>query len=132
MATVCLKVMSGGAKTRGGERHPIVLKVEYQRLETFMADYTTNFSQGGTFIKTVHPLPVGTRCIFRVMLPGIGEELELLGEVMWRNTSHEYQNPSVTDTGMGISFVFESEADREHLAYVVDELVRPKLIRHSA
>ena len=112
---------------RDGQRHPITLKVEYQRLETFMADYTANFSQGGTFLKTVHPLPVGTRCIFRILLPGIGEQLELVGEVVWRNTSHEYQNPSVTDTGMGISFVFETEVEREHLAYVVEELVRPKL-----
>ena len=119
--------MLGPGNRRDGERHPITLKVEYQRLETFLADYTTNFSQGGTFIKTVHPLPVGTRCIFRILLPGIGESLELLGEVMWRNTSHEYQNPAVTDTGMGISFVFETAEERAHLAYVVDELVRPKL-----
>ena len=117
---------------RDGERHPITLKVQYQRLETFMADYTANFSRGGTFIKTVHPLPVGTRCLFRVLLPDIGEDLELLGEVTWRNTSHEYQNPSVTDTGMGISFIFESDAERERLAYVVDELVRPELARRSA
>lgn len=112
---------------RDAERLPIELRVGYQRLETFMADYTTNFSKGGMFIKSVHPLREGTLCHFRIELPGFDEPLELAGEVTWINTTHSYQNPMISDTGMGIRFIFESEQEREALASFVDEMIRPRL-----
>ena len=115
------------AQHREAERLPIDLRVGYQRLETFMQDYTTNFSRGGMFIKSIHPLANGTRCQFKIDLPGFDKPLELLGEVTWRNTMHEYQNPKVSETGMGIRFIFSSELEREELARFVDEMIRPKL-----
>jgi uncharacterized protein (TIGR02266 family) len=115
------------AQHREAERLPIDLRVVYQRLETFMQDYTTNFSRGGMFIKSIHPLVEGTRCRFKIDLPGFDEPLELLGEVTWRNTMHAYQNPKVSETGMGIRFIFSSESEREELARFVDEMIRPRL-----
>ncbi|MBT6180058.1 MAG: TIGR02266 family protein [Deltaproteobacteria bacterium] len=112
---------------REAERLPLELRVGYQRLATFMRDYTANFSRGGMFIKSIHPLATGTRCIFKIGLPGFDEPLELLGEVTWRNTMHVYQNPKVLETGMGIRFIFSSESEREELARFVDEMIRPKL-----
>lgn len=93
-----------------------------------MADYTTNFSKGGMFIKSGHPLSEGTRCLFRMALPGFEEPLELLGEVIWRNTPHDYQNPTISETGMGIRFIFSSEQERDALANFVNEMVRPRLL----
>lgn len=112
---------------RDGERLPMELRVGYHRLETFMADYTTNFSKGGMFIRSVHPLSQGTSCRFRIELPGFEQPLELLGEVTWRNTVHSYENPTVSETGMGIRFIFESEKEREALETFVEEMVRPRL-----
>lgn len=112
---------------RDGERLPIQLRVGYQRLETFMADYTTNFSKGGMFIRSIHPLSQGTSCLFHIELPGFDEPLELRGEVTWRNTAHSYENPTVSETGMGIRFIFDSEKERQALEAFVDEMVRPRL-----
>ena len=112
---------------RDGERLPIELRVGYYRLETFMADYTTNFSKGGMFIRSMHPLSQGTSCLFRIELPGFEKPLELRGEVSWRNTAHSYENPTVSETGMGIRFIFDSEQERQALEAFVDEMVRPRL-----
>ena len=54
---------------RESGRAPIELKVEYKKLNTFFADYTRNISKGGTFIRTDHPLPVGTRFAFTLAVP---------------------------------------------------------------
>src|SRR5262249_3836697 len=66
-------------------RAPIELKVDYKKLNSFFADYTRNISKGGTFIKTKKPLPVGTRFLFKLSIPGRAEPFELLGEVAWSN-----------------------------------------------
>ena len=47
-------------------RAPIELKVDYKKLNTFIADYTKNISKGGTFIKTDRPLKVGTEFVFKL------------------------------------------------------------------
>ena len=47
--------------TSEDDAHPIELQLDYQRLNTFFADYLKNISRGGTFINTKKPLPVGTQ-----------------------------------------------------------------------
>ena len=64
-------------------RASINLKVEYQRLNAFFADYTTNISKGGTFISTNEPLDVGTEFAFKLDVPGVEEVLSLKGIVRW-------------------------------------------------
>src|SRR5512144_2935283 len=59
-----------GAEHRQHARAPIELKVDYKKLNSFFADYTKNISKGGTFIKTRKTLPVGTRFLFRLAIPG--------------------------------------------------------------
>ena len=62
-------------------RAPIELKVDYKKLNSFFADYTRNISKGGTFIKTRKVLPVGTRFLFRLSVPGRAVPFELNGDV---------------------------------------------------
>ena len=77
---------------RRSYRHPIELKVEYKRLNTFFADYTKNISRGGTFIGTVKPLPIGTEFVFALEVPMMSEPLKLRGRVIW-TTSTDWNNP---------------------------------------
>src|ERR1041385_6980995 len=58
---------------RSNGRHPIELKVEYKRLNTFFADYTKNISKGGTFIGTDKPLDIGTELVFALSIPPLRE-----------------------------------------------------------
>lgn len=106
-------------------RAPIELKVEYKRLNSFFADYTRNISRGGTFIKTTKPLSVGTEFVFKLSVPKLPAPIELRGRVQWIvDVDHTSPNQ---EPGMGIGFVYESEADRTRVQSVVDELMRQSL-----
>jgi type IV pilus assembly protein PilZ len=107
------------------ERAPIELKVEYQRVNTFFADYTKNISRGGTFIATDRPLPVGTEFMFALGIPHLEEPLRLRGKVIWIVTTDDASraNPA----GMGIEFQYSSEAERLDTEAVVERLLTSEL-----
>ena len=95
---------------RRAYRHPIELKVEYKRLNTFFADYTKNISRGGTFIGTAKPLPIGTEFVFALEIPLMNEPLRLRGRVIWTTSTEDATkaNPA----GMGIEFQYSDDAER--------------------
>jgi type IV pilus assembly protein PilZ len=101
-------------------RAPIELKVDYKKLNSFFADYTKNISKGGTFIKTRKTLPIGTRFLFRLTVPGREEPFELSGEVV-------HASPSGDDPGMGIKFVWGAQGDRAAFEGVVETLMADSL-----
>src|SRR5687768_1858653 len=111
---------------RGETRQPIELKVEYQRLNAFLADYTKNISRGGSFIQTDKPLPVGTEFVFRLIVPGLGEPLRIRGQVKWvvePVAGAEVGEAPVAPPGMGIRFLYADEEDRRSLAERVGRLM---------
>lgn len=113
--------MSSTDDRRGGSRTPIELKVEYQRLNSFFADYTKNISRGGTFIRTERPLDIGTEFVFKLGIPTLPGPLVLSGKVQWilrREDVIEDQEP-----GMGIGFIFDSEAERERVQGTIENLM---------
>ncbi len=110
-----------GADQRAHPRAPIALKVEYKRLNSFFADYTRNISKGGTFIRTERPLPIGTEFHFELTIPRLSEPLRLRGKVQWIVMPHV--TDADTEPGMGIGFIYDSEAERERIEGVVEELM---------
>src|SRR4029434_4844135 len=91
--------------SRQHSRAPIELKVDYKKLNSFFADYTKNISKGGTFIKTRKALPVGSRLLVRLAVPGRPAPFELAGEVVHAAVGGEAP-------GMGIRFVWANPRDR--------------------
>jgi type IV pilus assembly protein PilZ len=108
------------AENREHVRAPIELKVDYKKLNTFFADYTKNISKGGTFIKTRKPLPVGTRFLFRLTIPGRAEPFQLNGEVVHASTDGE-------EAGMGIRFVWSDDRQRQAFEGAVEALMEESL-----
>jgi type IV pilus assembly protein PilZ len=108
------------AENREHGRAPIELKVDYKKLNSFFADYTKNISKGGTFIKTKKTLPIGTRFLFRLTVPGRSHPFELNGEVVHASASGE-------DAGMGIRFVWDDDARRVEFEAVVEGLMQESL-----
>ena len=106
---------------RGAARAPIELKVEYKRLNSFFADYTKNISRGGTFIRTERPLDIGTDFVFKLGIPTLTEPLVLAGKVQWVITPE--QATSEQEPGMGIGFIFDSEAERERIQGTIENLM---------
>ncbi len=108
---------------RSHPRAPIELKVEYKRLNSFFADYTRNISRGGTFIKTGKPLGIGTEFLFRMVVPKLPKPLELRGRVQWLISAEDAAQDAEQSPGMGIGFIYESEAERERIEASVEKLM---------
>src|SRR5947209_4360171 len=103
------------SENRVHPRAPLELKVVYQRMNAFFADYTRDISKGGIFIKTETPLAVGTEFDFEVALPKREKPLHLRGRVKWV--------PDTTPKGMGIEFVWKTDAERVDFENIVEELM---------
>ena len=109
-------------------RTPIELKVEYKKVNTFFYDYTRNISKGGTFIKTVRPLDVGTCFLFKLTVPHLEEPLVFNGQVIWVVTEEDAgKDPTKPTAGMGIRFVYESDSDRHAVEETVEKLMVSQL-----
>jgi type IV pilus assembly protein PilZ len=111
---------------RSHVRAPIKLRVDYERMNSFFADYTKNISKGGTFIKTARPLEIGTRCTFSFTLPALSDPLVLEGEVTWI-LPVEAAEARKEDPGMGIRFIFPTPQAQKDLEDLVEKMMEDSL-----
>lgn len=112
---------------RGHNRAVIEIPVTYSYINTFFYDYINNISLGGTFIKTVNLLPVGTRFRFVIKLSDSPEEINLNAEVVWIREQDEQVKNSLLPAGMGIRFIFSSEQERLDFQEKVERMIRDRL-----
>jgi type IV pilus assembly protein PilZ len=116
----------GGDDDRAVPRAPIELRVEYQRLNTFFADYTKNICKGGTFIKTKKPLDVGTEFVFKLVIPHLGDVISLRGDVRWTHREGEDPPEGIAadhEPGMGIRFIYGDPNERMLVERTVEKLM---------
>jgi type IV pilus assembly protein PilZ len=111
---------------RTSYRAPLRLRVDYERMNSFFADYTKNISKGGTFIKSARPLELGTRCQFSFTLPALSEPLVLDGEVTWILPVEAAQARG-EDPGMGVRFVFKDAAAQREFEDLVERMMEESL-----
>jgi uncharacterized protein (TIGR02266 family) len=87
---------------------------EFDAIEEYIAEYVSNISQGGVFIRSKNPLPLGTRVTLRFSV--ILDDMEIIegeGEVVRVD-----RTPG--QMGMGVAFTrLTAESKR-----VVDELIQ--------
>ncbi len=90
--------MPGNSGRRESRR---VINREFASVEEFISEYVCNISRSGAFVRSVDPLPVGTRVALRfsVIIDEI-ETVEGIGEVV-RVVPPGAAQPS----GMGVVFV---------------------------
>lgn len=88
---------------------------EFSSIDDFIAEYVTDISRGGVFIRSKSPLPVGTRVNlkFSVILDDF-ETIEGEGQVV--RVISEGEN-----TGMGVSFTELTEHSRQIIERIVAE-----------
>ena len=111
---------------RTSARAPIRLRVDYERMNSFFADYTSNLSKGGTFIKTDSPLEIGTRCIFSFSLPALSEPLQLEGEVAWI-LPVDAAEARKEQAGMGVRFLFKDRVAQREFEDLVERMMEQSL-----
>lgn len=92
----------------------VLVNQEFECIDDYIAEYVSNISQGGVFIRSKNPLPQGTRVTlkFSVILDDI-EEVCGEGEVVRVNHSPE-------NSGMGVAFTRLDARSKE----LVDEICR--------
>ena len=97
------------------------IPVAYKSVGSFLSDWATNISQGGLFINTRKPLPVGTPVSIIIQLPGEPFPSSLEGRVT-RVT--EFDNHQNMVPGMGVEFVSLGPDRRAELERFVQRLKR--------
>ena len=131
--TRCLRLPTLAFVSEERRRHPrasIELQVEYDRLNSFFADYTRNICQGGTFVETDEPLEVGTEAMFVLSAPGFAEPLSLRGRVVWNSLADEPPPPEVQASGvpgMGVRFIYDGDGQRQAIEDAVGRLMKDNL-----
>ncbi|MDQ3262084.1 MAG: TIGR02266 family protein [Myxococcota bacterium] len=84
-------------------RRELALLVQYRfnSLEAFLAEYATNLSPGGMFIRTDQPSPVGTTLHLQFSLKDGSRLIDGLVRVARVVTAGTHEHPA----GMGVEFV---------------------------
>jgi type IV pilus assembly protein PilZ len=101
---------------RSYDRYEVEWSVDCVADDTFLYASIANISAMGIFVKTVEPIPVGTRLVLSFAPPGY-EPFKLQGKVAWINRVRpDGDNPN---PGMGIRFVDLKPEDRERLVEVI-------------
>jgi len=111
-------------------RASIELQIEYDRVNSFLADWTRNICQGGTFVETDEPLEVGTEATFILNAPGLEHPLNIRGRVVWSACEGEPPPPEAQGSmvqGMGVRFVYDNEEQRQTIEEAVGRLIRDQL-----
>jgi len=115
--------MKGKDNKRRATRLQHEIPVAYKSVGSFLSDWATNISQGGLFINSRKPLPVGTSVTILIQLPGTSFPCELAGRV---TRVAEFDNHANMLPGMGIEFTGVDDARRREIDTFVERL-RTKL-----
>lgn len=106
-------------KPRNQPRIPLQTKVnlEFERFNGFISEYSSNISEGGMFVRTNEPKPIGTVVSFEFRLRDNFKLIQGLGEVTWiRAIERSPEKPM----GMGIRFHELDAKSRELIRTMVD------------
>ncbi len=94
----------------------LLIQYRFDTLDDFLAEYSTNISMGGMFIRTEQPREVGSLIYLQFYLRDGAKLIEGLGRVV-RVAEPDPEDPDA-EHGMGVEFVnFDDESMRlvEHI-----------------
>jgi type IV pilus assembly protein PilZ len=100
---------------RKAPRADLVVRVDYQTVDELFSEFARNINEGGIFIESEHPHPVGTDVKLQFQIPGSEDPIRVSGTVV-RVSKGDAAEPA----GMGIEF---GSLDVE-TRLMIDDLVR--------
>lgn len=112
-------------ETRQSKRTPVTLKIKFKSatLDQFIERYAIDVSQGGIFIRTKDPLPVGTTMRFEFQLRDASPLIMGEGTVVW--IREHSPNQAGVAPGMGVRFDRITESSQT----VLDQILSQKALR---
>ena len=93
----------------------LLVKLTHKGIDEFVQKYATNISEGGLFIRTRDPKPIGTELSFKVDIADGQRVLQGIGLVKWTRADGDPNGPA----GMGLEFLELDPASRA----LVDRMV---------
>ncbi len=107
-------------------KHPRVdldtkVHLEFEKFSGFITEYSQNISEGGMFVKSKAPLPVGTVVSFEFKLKDNFSLIQGMGQVTWvRSNSVDPNSPN----GMGIRFRELSPQSKQLISTMVQNVLK--------
>ncbi|MDH3212709.1 MAG: DNA repair protein RadC [Myxococcales bacterium] len=84
---------------RKSDRTDLVVRVAYHTVDELFSEFARNINEGGLFVETEAPHPVGTEVSLQFKIPGSDEPLHVLGRI-----AHTTDGGPGEPPGMGIEF----------------------------
>jgi uncharacterized protein (TIGR02266 family) len=106
---------------RQSPRLPLEVPEDNQGLRAKLTAPTYNLSAGGLFLQSATPRAVGDCVRLQFRLPGRGEPVQVVGEVVW----HNLDPGKAGGVGMGLRFLDLAADDRE----IVERYLRDAIVR---
>ena len=101
--------------TRKSQRRVVSVKVRFKSstLDDFIIEHCRDVSEGGVFLRSQEPLPVGTLLKFQLLLADDTAVIEGVGRVIWKREDE--------DPGMGIKFIKMDEGSQARLQEILEK-----------
>ena len=109
-----------GIERRASPRADIVVRVNYQNVDSLFSEFARNINDGGLFVETEAPQPVGTKVELEFKLPGADQPIKVVGNVV-RSVSDDH-GESDTAAGMGIEFENLDSDVRQKINEIIQKL----------
>ncbi len=93
-----------GIERRASPRADFVVRVNYQTVDSLFSEFARNINDGGIFVETEAPQPVGTSVELEFKLPGADRPIEVVGNVV-RSVGADQAEP---DGAVGMAIEFEN------------------------
>ena len=109
------RAAASSAERRKSPRADVVVRVNYQTVDDLFSEFARNINEGGLFVETERPHPVGTLVTLQFQIPGSEDPIKVHGLVVRISEGSASEPP-----GMGIEFGDLDGDARQH----INELVR--------
>jgi len=110
-----------GRSRRQSPRLPLEVPEDNRGLRAKLTVPTYNLSAGGVFLQSATPQAVGDCVRLQFRLPGRGQPVQVIGEVVW----HNLDPGKAGGVGMGLRFLDLAAEDRE----IVERYLRDAIVR---
>jgi uncharacterized protein (TIGR02266 family) len=102
---------------RASPRVDLIVRIHYATVDEVFSDFTRDINEGGLFVETDNPLPVGSEVALQFRLPGGWGGVESKARVV-RVAVAEAERVG----GMAVEFDDLSDVDRDRLNRIISDL----------
>jgi len=109
-----------GIERRGSPRADFVVRVNYQTVDSLFSEFARNINDGGIFVETDNPQPIGTNVELAFKLPGSDQPIEVVGNVVRTIDADQVEPDEVP--GMAIEFENLGSDVRQKINEIIQKL----------